>query len=124
MKKLFYILCFFSFSIFIINNSHAAAADLWRVGFEIEFPFLGVTHIDPSSRDAFSKEAILEGDHWTLMRDTLDSQVEKAVAKDESAGIWNLEFKTKENGIRLTEAAFLKKAIDEILYENKFLMKK
>lgn len=114
MKKLFPTLCFFSVVIYTFSNGCTAGSDLWRAGFEVEFPFLGVTHIDPHSRDGFSKEAILEGDHWVLMRDTLDSQVEKAVAKEESAGIWNLEFKTKGNGISLTQADLFKKAIGEI----------
>lgn len=119
MKKLFTVLYVFIVTILTFHDSYAATAaaealDSWRIGFEIEFPFLGVTHVDPHSIEAFSKEVILEGEHWVLMRDTLDSQVEKAFSRDESAGIWNLEFKTKVNGIRLTDAGLLRKAIDEI----------
>ena len=88
--------------------------DLFRMGFEIEFPSYGISKKDQNSY--VEKDPILQNNSntWVLYRDTLDSRVEKAYFKSESPGIWNLEFKTLGDGISLDDSEKMLEAVHSV----------
>ena len=102
-KKIFLVVLVFCF----FNPAKGAEEkkeerDLFRMGFEIEFPSYGISKKDQNSY--VEKDPILQNNSntWVLYRDTLDSRVEKAYFKSESPGIWNLEFGIYKNSCTIT----------------------